>query len=76
MFPGQIISGEGDTYLVNIYRKGVDGEAEEVEAYQLDISESESIPEESWVFVNQITVEVEDEEEPTTQYYIQAPIWM
>jgi hypothetical protein len=81
MIPAQIVSGTGDTYQVKLYRNGPDDTEtpEQVQCFQLDIDEDETIPVDTWVFVTQMTITMNpgtEEEETVTQYYMQVPIWM
>ncbi len=65
--PCKILSGTGDTYLVDLYENGVDKPAtKQVEVIQLQIDEAEQIPEGTWTFASKIK----------ERYYVQVSVWL
>ncbi len=77
VFPGKITSGSGEEYEVDLYKNGTDELAEIVTAYQLQIEEDETIPEDTWVLVNELIIpDVTEETGFRYEYYIQVPVWL
>jgi hypothetical protein len=70
-YPGKIISGSGQTYQVQIFKKGLDGSATTVSAKQLQIDPADQIPAESWALVLEGS-----KSDGSVEYYIQVPIWL
>ncbi len=78
-FPGQITGGSGTDYIVDLYREGTDelDEVESVNATQLQIDEDETIPEETWVLINELVIPDDSAEDGVRyEYYIQVPVWL
>lgn len=64
--PGEIISGSGNTYQVDIYRNGLSGSATRVSVRQLQIGSGETIPAGTWTMVSQLA----------DGYYMQVNVWL
>lgn len=65
--PGQISSGTGSTYNVNLFENGsTNASTRTVSVKQLQISGSETIPAGTWVVVYQVG----------TEFFMQTPVWL
>lgn len=75
VFPGKITSGTGDTYTVDIYENGLDGEATSVTVTQMQIDGDSEIPVDSWAAVLKNTY-TNDDGDSITEYTMQVPVWL
>ena len=66
-FPGQVVSGSGSTYQVNVYPAGTGGAAVLVSVKQLQIDPAETIPAGTWTTVVQTS---------DGSYSMQVPVWL
>jgi len=73
-YPGEIISGSGDTYGVNVYKLGLSGEPEFKILKQLQIVGGVNIPINTWVIV-MYNKWIEDDE-IKDEYTMQSPVWV
>jgi hypothetical protein len=65
--PGQISSGSGNTYNVNLFENGsTSASTRTVSVKQLQISGSETIPSGTWVVVYQVG----------SEFFMQTPVWL
>lgn len=65
-FPGQIISGSGNTYSVAVYESSLSGSPITRSVRQLQIDPSATIPPDSWVMVGKVGPD----------YFMQFPVWV
>ena len=79
-YPGRVVSGTGNLYVVDIFKEGLDiGAAEQVSAVQIQIGENETIPVGTGVMVSKQTWATTDESGGSylgTQYTMQVAVWM
>lgn len=73
-FPGQVRSGEGTDYQVEIYTRGLNGGFTTVPVKQLKLREGSIIPVDTWVEVHRHVWTVE--RQLFVEYTMQSPIWL
>lgn len=73
VFPGVVTGGSGNTYTMNIYKKGLNAAPESVTVKQLQIS-GDNIPSGTWALVSKGTKTVSGVTSP--EYTMQIPIWL
>lgn len=71
VYPGEIVSGAGSDYTVKIWKKGLTGDSNNVEAKQLEIDPSEQIP-----ATTKVHVVMNKDEDGNKEYTIQVPVWL
>lgn len=71
VYPGEVISGGGDSYQVKIYKKGLSGKSTTIPAKQLQIASGDDIP----AGVKCMVVMLKNSK-GEQQYYIQVPVWI
>lgn len=64
-FPGEVVSGSGDTYQVDVYEGGLDAAPVTRTVTQLEIHPDEQIPAGTWALVGKLGDE----------YFMQVPVW-
>lgn len=76
-FPGKVLSGSGNTYSVRIYTKGINNAGTVVQVKQLQISNDETIPPDTWCLVAKVTYTKDQlTKQKITEYYMQVPVWL
>jgi hypothetical protein len=70
VYPGEIVSGSGDTYTVKIWKQGMSEASTNVEAKQMMIDPSDQIP-----ATTKCHVVMNTTKSGTKEYTIQVPVW-
>ena len=67
VFAGEIVSGSGDTYTVNVYENGLSSGAVTRSVRQLQIDSGDTIPAGTWAMIGK---------GKDGSYFMQVPVWL